>query len=51
MALEYCRTLNFHGALYEVACECRDARGGSERFRWSAELAQRAQFYQQTRPS
>ena len=24
MALEYCRTLNFHGALYEVACECRD---------------------------
>ena len=46
MALEYCRTLNFHGALYEVACECRDgAREGSERFRRRAELAQRAQFY------
>ena len=30
-SLEYVRTLNFHGALYEVACECRDgARGECE---------------------
>ena len=46
MALEYCRTLNFHGALYEVACECRRRAPGSERFGRRAELEeQRALEY------
>ena len=29
--MEYARTLNFHGALYEVACECRDGARGEAR--------------------